>query len=126
VVANDTHAYVTLRSETFCGNDINVLEVYDVTDVRNPVLLNSRNLSFPRGLGLYGDFLFVCDDEIKVFDISNPAESKLTASINRDAFDVIIRDDLLIAIGDTGLYQYRLSNGTESGITAQELSTISI
>lgn len=126
VVANDTHAFVTLHSETFCGNDINVLEIYDVTDVTNPILLNSRNLSFPKGLGLYGDFLLVCDDEIKVFDISNPAESKLVTTIQRSAFDVIIRNDLLIAIGESGLFQYRLSQDAEKGILATELSSISI
>jgi len=126
VVANDTHAYVSLHSDTFCGNDINVLEVYDVTDVTNPILLNSRNLTYPKGLGLYGNFLFVCDDEIKVFDITDPAESKLTISIKREAFDVIIRDKLLIAIGENGLYQYELSTDSEVGLNAEELSTLSI
>lgn len=126
VVANDTHAFVTLHSTQVCGNDLNVLEIYDVTNVTEPVLLNSRNLTFPRGLGLYGNFLFVCDDEIKVFDVSNPAESKLVTSIKRTAFDVIIRNDLLIAIGESGLYQYSLTTGSENGVTVTELSTISI
>ena len=108
------------------GNDINVLEVYDVTDVTAPVLLNSRNLSFPRGLGLFGDYLFVCDDEIKVFDITDPADSKLVTSLNRSAFDVIISNDLLIAIGESGLYQYRLSNDADTGVKATELITIAI
>lgn len=126
VIANDTHAFVTLQSTSFCGNDINVLEVYDVTTITNPILLNSRNLTGPRGLGLYGNYLFVCDDEIKVFDISIPEESKLVTSINKYAFDVIIRDDLLIAIGSSGLYQYQLSNNTESGVEITELSTLSI
>ncbi len=126
VIANDTHAFVTLHSDTFCGNQINVLEIYDVADVTNPVLLNSRNLTFPRGLGLYGNFLFVCDDEIKVFDVTDPTASKLTISIKRDAFDVIIRNDLLIAIGENGLYQYRLSHEIGSEVSAEELSTINI
>ncbi len=126
VVANDTHAYVTLHSETFCGNNINVLEVYDVTDVTNPVLLNSRNLEHPKGLGLYGNYLFVCDDEIKVFDVTNPEASKLVTSIKRSAFDLIISNDLLIAIGEDGLYQYQLSPETSENITATELSSISI
>lgn len=126
VVANDTHAFVTLHSETFCGNDINVLEVYDVSDVTNPVFLNRRNLEFPRGLGLYENFLLVCDDEIKVFDITDPVNSTLSTSINRNAFDLIIRNNLLIAIGKNGLYQYRLSLDSNLGVVADELSTISI
>ncbi len=126
VVANDTHAFVTLHSNTNCGNDINVLEIYDVTKVTEPVLLNSRNLTSPKGLGLYGNFLIVCDDEIKVFDISDPAASKLVTAIDKSAFDVIIRDDLLIAIGESGLYQYRLSEDAETGVKVTELSAISI
>ena len=125
VVANDTHAYVTLHSDTFCGNDINLLEIYDVTDVTRPILISSRNLIFPRGLGLYGDYLIVCDDEIKIFDVSNPTESKLVNAIDRQAFDVIINGDLLITIGETGLFQYRLGS-SEDGITYSELSSISI
>lgn len=126
VIANDTHAFVTLHSNTFCGNDINVLEIYDVTDVTAPILLNTRNLTAPKGLGLYGDFLFVCDDEIKVFDVSKPESSKLVTSIDQSAFDVIIRNNLLIAIGESGLYQFNLSIDSESGVLATPLSTISI
>ncbi|MBW1295918.1 LVIVD repeat-containing protein [Aquimarina litoralis] len=126
VIANDTHAYVTLHSDTFCGNSINLLEIYDITTITEPVLVSSRNLSFPRGLGLYGDFLIVCDDEIKVFDVSNPTESNLVTSVNKKAFDVIISGDLLIAIGETGLYQYRLNADNNTGISITQLSTIQI
>ncbi len=126
VIANDTHAFVTLHSETFCGNDINVLEIYDVSKITEPVLLNRRNLTFPRGLGLYGNFLFVCDDEIKIFDISKPEESKLVSAIKRNAFDLIIQNDLLIAIGESGVYQYRLSNNSEEGVSINALSAIDL
>nr|WP_299343548.1 hypothetical protein [Allomuricauda sp.] len=125
VVANDTHAFVTLHSDTFCGNDINLLEIYDVRDVTNPILISSRNLIFPRGLGLFGNYLIVCDDEIKVFDVSDPKQSKLVNSIDRQAFDVIISDNLLIAIGETGLFQYKL-DPSEGGISFTELSSIQI
>jgi hypothetical protein len=109
VVANATTAFVTLWSDLGCGTTVNQLEIYDITDVVNPTLLSVRNLTFPKGLGLYGDYLFVCDDEIKVFDISDPAHSVLVHNINRLAFDVIIQDDLLIAIGQDGIYQYQLN-----------------
>lgn len=126
VIANDTHAFVTLHSETFCGNNINLLEIYDITTITDPILINSRNLTSPRGLGLYGNFLIVCDDEIKVFDISNPVSSNLVTSVNQNAFDVIIAGDLLIAIGETGLYQYRLTPNSDTGISISELSSIAI
>lgn len=125
VVANDTYAFVTLHSNTFCGNDINLLEIYDVTDVTQPVLLSSRNLIYPKGLGLYGDYLLVCDDEIKIFDVSDPLNSTLVSAIDKEAFDVIINGNLLIAIGESGLYQFEL-NADETGVQYTTLSTISI
>ncbi len=125
VVANETHAYVTLHSNIGCGNNINLLEIYDVNKVTEPILVSSRNLINPKGLGLYGNYLIVCDDEIKVFDVSDPTKSKLIKAIDKEAFDVIIKDNLLIAIGDNGLYQYRLQT-TEEGIEYTPLSTIDI
>lgn len=125
VIANDSMAYVTLHSNTNCGNNINVLEIYDVTTLTNPQLVSRRNLASPKGLGLYENFLVVCDDEIKIFDVSNPAQYTLAESIQQYAFDVIIRNDLLIAIGYQGLYQYRLTkNGSD--IEVKTLSTIDI
>lgn len=124
VVANDTHAFVTLDAGIGCGGTISALEIYDVNDVTSPILVSRRNLIGPKGLGLFGDYLFVCDDEVKVFDISNPEESVLVKSIDRSAFDVIIRDDLLILIGSNGLYQYQLDSNDIQNIT--ELSTINI
>ncbi|GLB49196.1 LVIVD repeat-containing protein [Neptunitalea lumnitzerae] len=124
VVANLTHAFVTLHSETWCGNNINSLEIYDVTDVTNPILISSRNLTYPKGLGLYHNYLIVCDDEVKIFDVSDPEASVLVTSINKEAFDVIINGNQLILVGDTGVYQYLLDSNNIENIT--ELSTIAI
>lgn len=126
VVANDTHAFVTLHSETFCGGDINLLETYDVSDITNPILINSRNLTYPKGLGLIDDFLIVCDDEIKVFDISNPKESILVNSFKKEAFDVIIQNELLIAIGKTGIYQFEITPSESKGLLLEQISEIAI
>lgn len=109
VVANATTAFVTLWSDLGCGTTVNQLEIYDITDVVNPTLLSVRNLTFPKGMGLYGNYLFVCDDEIKVFDVSDPENTVLVHNINKLAFDVIIQGDLLIAIGQNGIYQYQLN-----------------
>lgn len=122
VIANETHAFVTLHSNIGCGTNINVLEIYDVTDVTNPVLISSRNLVRPIGIGLYGDYLFVCDDEVKVFDVSDPENSQLVTSLDVNAFDVIINSGILVLIGDNGLYQYSLDNTDINNI--EHLSTI--
>ncbi|WP_035336799.1 hypothetical protein [Dokdonia sp. PRO95] len=124
VVANDQYAFVTLWSDLGCNGFVNQLEVYDVSDVLNPMLVNVRQLTFPKGLGLYGDYLIVCDDEIKIFDVSNPAESVLVHSIDKLAFDVIIQGDLLIAVGESGVFQYALNPQNITDTPA--LSTISI
>lgn len=124
VVANETHAFVTLHSNIGCGTDVNLLEIYDVTNVTNPVLISSRNLTRPIGIGLYGDYLFVCDNEVKVFDVSDPENSQLVTSIDVSAFDVIINSGILVLIGDDGLYQYSLDDTDINNI--QHLSTISI
>ncbi len=117
VVANDNYAFVTLWSDVGCGNNVNRLEVYNIEDALNPMLINTRNLTFPKGLGLYNNYLIICDDEIKIFDVSDPLHSTLVATINQLAFDVIINNNLLIAIGSTGLYQYKLNPNNIQDIT---------
>jgi len=124
VIANDTHAFVTLHSNTFCGNNINVLEIYDITNIVQPVLISTRNLAQPKGLALFNNYLIVCDDEVKIFDITDPENSILVNSINRNAFDVIVRGNLLILIGESGLYQYQLDQNNIENI--EHVSTIFI
>ncbi|WP_170152864.1 LVIVD repeat-containing protein [Ulvibacter antarcticus] len=124
VVANDTNAYVTLWSDIGCGNTVNQLEIYDITNIVDPLLISVRELVSPKGLGLYGNYLIVCDDEIKIFDVSDPENSVLVHNINRAVFDVIIRGNLLIAVGSEGIYQFQLDpNVLENTV---ELSTIEI
>jgi hypothetical protein len=117
VIATETHAFVTLHSNTWCGNNINALEIYDIADRENPLLVHRRNLTEPRGIGLYHNYLFVCDDELKVFDISNPEAPVLVTSINRYCFDVIIKDDTLFAIGNEAVYRYTLNPADITDIT---------
>jgi len=109
VVANATHAFVTLHSTAFCGNNLNVLHVYDTADPSNPTLIHTRNLVQPKGLGLYGDYLIICDDVIKIFSITNPANPELVHSIDQTCFDVIIKGNDLFAIGNNGMFRYELN-----------------
>jgi len=109
VVSNGTHAFVTLHTNTWCGNNTNALMVYDLANPQQPQLIHQRQLTAPKGLGLYGNYLFVCDDEIKVFDVANPAEPVLVNSINKVCFDVIIRDNELFTIGSDAVSRYSLN-----------------
>ena len=81
-----------------CSN-LNLLEVYDIENVENPILISSRNLVSPVGLSFYQNYLIVCDDEVKIFDISDVTNINLVHSINEYAFDVIIQDNLMLLTG---------------------------
>ncbi len=111
VVANDEYAYVTLRGGNPCGNDINRLDILDISDVNNPVLEKTYGMVNPYGLGLDGSTLFVCDDGLKVFDVTDPNDiDELEHYSNIEAYDVIPRDGLLMVIGADGFYQYNYEN----------------
>jgi hypothetical protein len=67
----------------------------------------------PRGLGVDGKKLFVCEHGLKIYDISDPAFpkwiddlSKIPEASNIDTYDVIPRDGILLLIGKDGLYQF--------------------
>lgn len=110
VIANSTHSYVTLNSNTTCGNNTNVLQVYDTKDLTKPKLIHSRTLSQPKGISFYtADYLLVCDDVIKIFNIQNPVEPVLVHAIDKNCFDLIIRENTLFAIGNNGVYRYKMN-----------------
>lgn len=117
VVSDGTTAYVTLHSNTWCGNNLNALMIYDISDPANPVTLNGRALVQPKGLGLYGQYLIVCDDKIKIFDVSNPSFPSLKTSIERQCHDVIVRGNELFAIGTAGVYRYTLNPDDITAVT---------
>ncbi len=116
VVANATHAYVTLNSlsriDGPCGAtfiNINVLRVYDIADITQPNLIAEYPMSTPKGVGLDGNTLFVCDHDqgLKIFDVSNPLEIQLIKHFdNFTAYDVITLDGLLLIVGPDNVYQF--------------------
>jgi hypothetical protein len=111
VVANDTNAYVTLHSNATCGGAINELKTYNIEDVENPVLLNTRGLTEPKGLSLFADnYLLVCDDTVKIFDVSDPKNSKYINEIDTNgAIDIIIRNNHAFVVSEVAINQYQLN-----------------
>ena len=113
MVVSGNYAYVTLREGASCGSffDLNILEVLDVSDVSNPVLINTIDMASPRGLGLgCNNKLYVCEGErgIVQFDLTDPANPIYETRYDQfPAEDLIIRDDLVITTGAEGVYQYR-------------------
>lgn len=115
VVVDDTLAYITLRSGTNCGGTVNCLDVVNLKNLSQPTIVRSYPMTNPYGLGKDGDLLFICDGSagLKVYDASDPKtiSSHLIYSYpNIKAFDVIPIGDVLVMIGDDGLYQYSYSN----------------
>jgi hypothetical protein len=124
VVANDNYAYVTLHSNTNCGGSLNELQTYDISDINNPKLLNVRTLSYPKGLSLFYDYLVVCDNDVKIFDVTDPSNSLYKTAIPvASSFDVIIRENHIFIITENALHQYLLDkNNIESYTKLSEFS----
>lgn len=123
VVANQTHAFVTLHSNTACGGSINSLNVYDIADIKNPLLVHQRNLVSPKGLALYNDYLIICDDELKIFDISNPVQPTLLKAFNKQYTDVVIYNNILFAFGPNQISQYKWQNNDFTNL--EQISSLS-
>jgi len=115
VIVDDTLAYVTLRSGTNCGGTVNCLDVVNIKNINAPSLLSTFSMTNPHGLGKSGDLVFICDGNagLKIYDASDPKTlgNKLIFSYpSINAYDVIPIGNLLVMIGDDGLYQYNYSN----------------
>lgn len=120
VVANDTMAYVTLNSgrvDNPCGGDFaqefNLLNIFDISNILEPVLLAQYPMHRPKGVGLDGELLFVCDDDagLKIFNVVNPLDIELIAHFDDfTAYDVIPLGDLLLVVGPENIYQFDYSD----------------
>jgi hypothetical protein len=112
VVAKDSVAYATLRTNGPCGGIQSTLAVYNVTDILNPVLVNEILVSEPYGLGYAGNALYVCDKTVlNVYDISNVYYPTLVSQMNDgEYFDVIADGNTLICWIKTGVALYDISD----------------
>jgi len=111
------------------------LLVYDLSDISDIQLIHTLgNLYSPRGLGILGDKLYVCDNGLKVFDISDPLNQKpvwvgdlshITELRKVDAYDVIPLSDknVILLIGADGFYQLDASGEQMSLISAIPVKT---
>lgn len=122
VIADDQHAYVTLRSGTACNGFTNQLDVLDITNPLSPSLLKTYPLHNPHGLSKDNHMLFVCDGAkgIKVFDAQNPMDIKLKKTLDvGNAVDIIASQGYAIAITNKSLLFYKYTPDfviTETGI----------
>jgi hypothetical protein len=114
VVAKDTVAYATLRTNSICGGGVqSILAVYDIRDIVNPVQKTSLPLQEPYGLGYSDTCLYVATQRgVEVFSIAkafNPVYLKNVQS--QDWFyDVIPYGNTLIAWVKDGAILFDISN----------------
>jgi len=113
VVVDNDLAYVTVHSGNLCGQTANELSITDVSDVYNPKVLATYSMVNPKGLGIDNNALFLCDDGLKVFKLSDPQTlmaNQIAHQKGMDGYDVIPFDNVLMMVADNGLYQYDYSN----------------
>ena len=115
IIVDDTLAYISLRTGTNCGGNINVLDVVDIKDITKPATVISYFMNNPHGLGKSGDLLFICDGSsgLKVYNAADPKlilANLIYSYPNIQAYDVIPIGKVLILIGDDGLFQYNYSD----------------
>lgn len=115
VVVYGSYAYVTLRSGTACQGFTNQLDLINISDLKNPKLVKSYPMQNPHGLGIDNKTLFLCEGSfgLKVFDIQDPTkidQNLLRHFKNINAYDVIPLNQVLMMIGQDGLYQYDYSD----------------
>lgn len=109
VVAEGQYAYSTIRSGWDCRvrDSINELQILDVSNLSTPKLVSTVKMTFPIGLGIDGNHLFVCDKEgLRILDVTDKKNPKqLNYLKNIDAVDVIVLDKHLLIIGKEKLTQ---------------------
>lgn len=107
VVVDGKNAYVTLHEANTCNGSVNQLEVYDLSNDLNPILRKTYPMKYPQGLSKDGNLLFVCDDGLKIYDATDPAQMVLKLQLRAgDAYDVIAQNGLAIVTGKQGIYQF--------------------
>lgn len=118
VVVEGNKAYVTVRSGGACAGNINQLQVFDISNVDNPVILSTTEMKNPHGLGIDNGKLFICEGQyglrfMDASDVKNITTTKLLEGL--EANDVIPFENqhrLLISATD-GVYQYDYSSMTK-------------
>ncbi len=114
VVVEGDYAYVTLRSGNWCGQTTDQLDVIDISNIESPTLIRSYGMTEPYGLGIDHSTLFICDGNagLKIYnasDVMHIDDHIIATFPNIHTYDVIPINDVLMLIGDDGLYQYDYS-----------------
>lgn len=109
VVAKDTVAYATLRTNGPCGGANSQLVSFDIRDILNPVQKFNYTVNEPYGLGYSDTTLYVCDRAgLYVFNIRNAYQPlhRGVFGVGEWYIDVIPYGTTLICWTSNGLVLY--------------------
>jgi hypothetical protein len=113
VVADNNNAFVTLRSGTACQGFNEQLDVLDITNLSNPTLVKTYQMTNPHGLSKDGNTLIICDgrDGLKFYNASDVRNLSLQKHITGlNTYDVIAFNGWALVVAKDGLYQYDYSS----------------
>lgn len=115
VVAKDTVAYATLRTNGPCGGTQSILAAYDIKDISNPIQKGTYGVREPYGLGYSDTALYVCDRAgLYVFNIKEAYKPVIVKTFNDNWYlDVIPYNNTLICQVQDGLTLYDISTRLE-------------
>ena len=122
VIADDNHAYITLRSNSICAGFLNQLDVVNISTITAPQLVKSYPLSGPLGLSKDGNLLLVCDGKegLKIFDATNANNiTPLKQITGIETYDVIAMNGLAITVTKDGLYFINYSNPATAAVVGK-------
>jgi hypothetical protein len=113
VIADNNHAFVTLRSGTACRGFTDQLDVLDITNLSSPTLVKTYQMKNTHGLSKDGNTLIICDgsDGLKFYnaaDVRNLSLQKHITGLN--TYDVIAFNGWALVVAKDGLYQYDYSS----------------
>lgn len=113
VVADAKYAYSTLRTSSgVCNRGSNVLDIIDITNLERPVRIFSLPMVSPKGLGLIGDHsLVVCDEGLKLIDITNRSKPVLLHTYRSGSMlDIIPSTNSFTALSISGMSNFTVAN----------------
>jgi hypothetical protein len=113
VVAKDSVAFATLRTNGPCGGMESKLVSFDIRNITDPVQRSSMPVTEPYGLGYADSVLYVCDryQGLVMFNIKDPYNPGFMSSIPGDWYlDVIPYYNTLICWVSDGVILYDISN----------------
>lgn len=122
IVADDEIAIASLSSSTQVTDDgcglieVNELRIYDITDLSDPQLVNTHEMTNPKGMALDQDILFVCEKEagLKVLDMTDPRNPvEMIHFPDVDAFDAVATGTTVLVVGSSELAEFDYSDRSD-------------